>query len=308
MIPFEYHAPDSLEEAIDLLGRYGEAARPLAGGTALLVDMNHGQTHTRPTHLVSLTQLPELDRISRYADGWSIGALTTLTVVEYHPAFAAGALLGLVEATRVLGGRQIRNMGTVGGNICHASPGADMVPPLLCLDAELRLVGGPGTGLGERTVPLDGFLLGPDRTAIEPAELLTDIRIPSPAPRSGAAFLKVMRRHAMDCSIVCVAARITLADDGETCDEARIAIGAAAPVPFRATEAESLLDNERATAELIREVADSAVRAARPITDVRASADYRRMLVRGLVGQAVTKAWDRARAEGPRTGLEGDSG
>jgi CO/xanthine dehydrogenase FAD-binding subunit len=293
MVKFGYHAPTSLEEAIDLLSRYGEAARPLAGGTALLVDMKHGYAHIRPTHLVSLTKLPELDRISRRDGGWSMGSLTTLTAVEAHDAFAGGALLGLVEATRVLGGRQIRNMGTVGGNICHASPGADMVPPLLCLDAELQLTGAEG----ERTVPLDGFLLGPDHTAIRPAEILTEIRIPPPAPRSGSTFLKVMRRHSMDCSIVSVAARITSADDGETCAAARIAIGAAAPVPFRATDAENLLYNERPREELIREVAERAVKAARPITDVRASAEYRRMLVRGLVGRAVTEAWNRARSE-----------
>ena len=290
MVEFEYHAPTSLEEAVELLLRLGDAARPLAGGTALLVDMLAG--HVRPTHLVSLTEVPGLDGI-RGNGGWVIGAMTTLSAIEDAPAFQEGPLVALVEATHVLGGRQIRNMGTVGGNICHASPGADMVPPLLCLDAELRLVGPEG----ERTAPLDGFLLGPDQAALRPAELLTEIRIPPLPPRSGSAFLKVMRRRAMDCSIVAVAARITLAEDGETCAEARIAVGAAAPTPFRAREAEELLRGQGLSDDLMREVAGRAMAAAQPITDVRASAEYRRMLVRGLVARAVSRAWERAKLQ-----------
>jgi len=117
--------------------------------------------------------VPGLARIQRNG-GWTIGALTTLSDVEGHAAFLDGATTALVEATYVLGGRQIRNMGTVGGNICHASPGADMVPPLLCLDATLRLVGPEG----ERQTPLDGFLLGPDRTAIQSTDVLTEIHFP----------------------------------------------------------------------------------------------------------------------------------
>ena len=302
MVRFEYYEPASLEEAIDLLVRHGDAARPLAGGTALLVDMNIG--HIRPTHLVSLTEVTELDQVrtnggpsTRSGRGWTIGALTTLSTIEDYPGFLAGPTIALVEATHVLGGRQIRNVATVGGNICHASPGADMVPPLLCLDAELRLVGPDG----ERTTPLDGFLVGPDRTAIKRAEVLAEVRIPTPPARSGSTFLKVMRRHAMDCSIVAVAVRITLAKDGETCAEARIAVGAAAPVPFRAREAESRLEGRRLTDELVLEAAQRAAAASRPITDVRATAEYRRMLVRGLVTRAVAREWGRARLQ-PREG------
>lgn len=290
MVRFEYHEPTSLDEAIGLLARHGEAARPLAGGTALLVDMKIG--HIRPTHLVSLAAVPGIDHI-RSNGGWSIGAMATLSAIEDFSAFPIGPIVALVEAARLLGGRQIRNMGTVGGNICHASPGADMVPPLLCLDAELRLVGMEG----ERTTPLDGFLVGPDSTAIKPAEVLTEVRLPPPPPHSGSTFLKVMRRRAMDCSIVAVAARVTLAEDGETCAEARIGVGAAAPAPFRAKEAERLLVGQRLSDEILQAAVWRAVEASSPITDVRATAEYRRTLVGGLVSRAVTQAWHRANVQ-----------
>lgn len=290
MIRFEYHAPHSLDEAMDLLVHSGDGARLLAGGTALLVDMNEGITQAE--HLISLSEVPDLNQV-RQNGGWKIGAMVTLSTIEDRAEFLNGAMTALVEATRVLAGRQIRNLGTLGGNICHASPGADMVPPLLCLDAELHLVSPDG----ERFIELKEFLVGPDQTAIRAGEILTEVRIPRPPPRSGSTFLKVMRRQALDCSIVSVGAMVTLAKDHETCAAARIAIGAAAPVPFRAEEAESLLVGQPCDEAIVQAAAERAVSAAQPITDVRASAEYRRLLVKGLVGRAVSQAWRRAKAQ-----------
>jgi carbon-monoxide dehydrogenase medium subunit len=181
-------------------------------------------------------------------------------------------------------------MATLGGNICKASPGADCVPPLLCLDAELVLRG----PTGDRTTPLDGFLTGPDQTSLNPGEVLTAIECPPVPPNSGTASVKIMRRRAVDCSIVAVSVRVTLDDDGDTCREARIGIAAAAPNPFRAKRAEAALVGQSLTDDCIRAAAQLAQQESRPIDDVRASAEYRRLLVETLVKQAIATA--RARA------------
>jgi carbon-monoxide dehydrogenase medium subunit len=286
MKPFDYLQPSTLSEAVALLAHHGEQARIIAGGTALLLDMQHGEI--APTHLISLDHVPGLRTIHENG-GWRIGALATISdVADFavrHPSLRA-----LVDSAWLFGGRQVRNMCTVGGNICKASPGADMVPPLLCLDAELQLSGQDG----QRSTALDGFLVGPDQTAIRPAEVLTEITIPPPPSRTGTAFFKVMRRQAMDCSIVAAAARITLAGDGQTIAEARVALGAAAPNPFRVKQAEALLVGNKLSPRLLHETAIAARDAAHPISDVRASADYRRMLVETLVERAVVRAAERA--------------
>jgi carbon-monoxide dehydrogenase medium subunit len=285
-MPFEYHAPTTLAAVVDLLAQYGPQARLLAGGTALLVDMRHGECE--PEHLVSLWDVPDLAGLHRNG-GLTIGACTTVTAL----AEAAGsdpALAGLREACWQLGARQVQNVATVGGNICKASPGADLVPPLLCLDAGLRLVG----PAGERTTPLDGFLTGPDQTALQPAEVLVAISLPPSPPRTGTAFLKVMRRHAVDCSIVAVAARVTLSVDGRVAETVRVAVGAAAPNPFRATAAEHALADQPLEPAALLAAAQAARAQARPIDDVRASARYRSRLVETLTARALRLAADRA--------------
>lgn len=287
---FQYHQPESLQEAVGLLGEHGPKVAVLAGGTALLIDIKNGEVS--PDHLISLWGIPALDAV-RVNGGLKIGALTTITQLAQALA-GQRPLMALREAALLLGGRQIQNMATVAGNICKASPGADMVPPLLCLDSELRLFGLEG----ERTVGLDGFFTGPDQTAIQPGEILEEISVPAVLPRTGTAFVKIMRRRAIDCSIVAAAARVTLANDGKTCLNARIAVGAAGPVPFRAKEAESLLSGREITPQLAGQAAQLARDSSRPISDVRASADYRRVLVETLVKRALLQAIERASQEG----------
>ncbi len=283
---FDFHQPGTLDGAIELLEKHGRQAALLAGGTALMIDIQRGEVS--PQHLVSLWGLQNLRQL-QLTNRVVIGALASMTEV-------AGAirgtpeLAGLWEAARSVGGRQIQNMATLGGNICKASPGADCVPPLLCLDAEL-VVRGPA---GERITPLDGFLTGPDQTALNPGEVLTAIELPAVPSNSGTASVKVMRRKAVDCSIVAVSARVTLEDDRDTCREARLSIAAAAPNPFRAKRAEAALAGQSLTDECIRAAAQLAQQESRPIDDVRASAEYRRLLVETLVKQAIATAKARA--------------
>lgn len=285
MIHFEYHEPHSLDETIVLLQRYGDDARLLAGGTDLIIAMQ--RRLICPAHVINLLDVPGLDHFEANS-GMIIGTLVTHRQLERTPELQ-GPAIALAEASHVIGGHQIRNIATVGGNICNASPAADTVPPLLCLDAEVRLVG-PDS---ERMVPLDKFFTGPGQTVRTSAEVLTEIRVPPLPPHTATSFFKVGRRKAMELSIVCVAARISLAEDGRTCDEVRIALGAVAPTPIRTYKAETVLRGEKLTQEAIHEAAQVAITEAQPIDDVRASADYRRMVVGTLVERAMAHCLDR---------------
>lgn len=285
MVRFEYHEPDSLDETIALLQRYGDDARLLAGGTDLIIAMQRGLL--RSAHIINLLQVPGLDQI-RVNEGVVIGALVTHRRLE-RAAWLRGPAIALAEGARVIGGHQVRNVATVGGNICNASPAADTVPPLLCLDAEVRLVGHNG----ERTVPLDQFFTGPGQTVRTPMEVLTAIQLPPLPPRTATSFIKIGRRRAMELSIVCVAVRVSLAKDGQTCKEVRIALGAVAPTPIRAHHAEAVLRGEKLTEGTIRKAAQVAVTETQAIDDVRASAEYRRMLVETVVERAVVRCLDR---------------
>ncbi len=286
MNSFDYHQPSTLDEAIELLVRYGDTARILAGGTALYVDMERGQD--QPAHVIGLEKVPDLGTIYENG-GLHIGAYASLTDIK-HFAGTRPDLQAMVDSILLFGGRQIQNVATAGGNICKASPGADMVPPLLCLDAQIRLRGPDG----ERMVPLDGFITGPNRTAIRPAEILTEIILPPVPSNTGTAFQKKMRRQAEDISIVAVAARVSFAADQQTCEDVRIALCAVAPTPFRARTAEEALTGAALDSDSVRRAAQAASDESRPIDDVRASADYRHLLIETLTERALHNAAERA--------------
>ena len=281
---FEYHEPASLAEAVDLGARFSEDGRFLAGGTDLIVQMRRAKV--APRHVIGLHRVPGLDQIE--TNGMMrVGALTTHRAIERCAAFQ-GRLRALVESAQVVGGHQVRNVATVGGNIANASPAADVVPVLLTLDAAVTCVG----PAGERTMPLDAFLLGPGQTARRPGELLTGARFSAPGRGTGTAFLKAGRRRAMEISVVCVAVRLTL--DGERCVEARIALGAVAPTTWRAREAERVLEGRALTPDALREAGRLAAEGCRPVSDVRASARYRLHLVETLVPRALARCLERA--------------
>ncbi len=284
---FEYHEPTSVAEAIDLGARFGADGRFLAGGTDLIIQIHRGKL--RPRHVVSLHRVSGLDGID--ANGSvTLGALVTHRALERHAAFQ-GRLRALVEGAEVVGGHQVRNVGTLGGNIVNASPAADVTLVLLSLDATVTCAG-PG---GERTLPLDGFLAGPGQTALLRGELLTRVRFSALSERSATAFLKAGRRRAMEISVVCVAVRLTLDAAGERCTEARIALGAVAPTTRRARAAEQALVGRALTEAVLRDAGRLAAAESEPISDVRASARYRTLLVETLVARALARCLGRIR-------------
>ena len=283
---FDYHEPTSLREAIELGARFGDA-RFLAGGTDLMVHIHRGRLN--PRHVISLQRVPGLDAIE-VDRTIGIGARVTHRRVESTTAFQ-GSLRALVEGAEVVGGHQVRNVATVGGNIVNASPAADVVVVLLALDATLTCLG----PAGERTLALDGFATAPGVTTLRPSELLTRESFPRLAPRSATAFLKAGRRRAMEISIACVAARLTLDADFERCQDVRVALGAVAPIAMRARAAERYLEGRPLTDEIMREAGRIAAAECRPIGDVRASARYRALLVATLVPRALARCLERIR-------------
>lgn len=286
---FDYHEPTSLREAIELGARFGGDGRFLAGGTDLMVQIHRGRVD--PRHVISLQRVPGLEAIA--GDGTiSIGARVTHRRLERAPDFQ-GALRGLIEGARVVGGHQVRNVATVGGNIVNASPAADVVVVLLALDARLTCVG----PAGERTPALDGFATAPGVTGLGPGELLTRASFPRLAPRSATAFLKTGRRRAMEISIACVAARLTLDADLERCQDVRVALGAVGPTAMCARAAEQYLEGRALTDETMLEAGQIAAAECRPIGDVRASARYRALLVATLVPRVLARCLERARDE-----------
>jgi carbon-monoxide dehydrogenase medium subunit len=279
---FDVHRPSSLAQAVALAQKFGDAARFIAGGTDLMIQI--GRRKLAPDHVIDLSALRALVGIAETPDGFSIGALTTHKAIERHPPFGRD-LVALPQSARVVGGHQVRNVATVGGNIVNASPAADVVAVLLILDAELVLAG----TAGERQVWLDDFLLGPGQTDRRPDEVLASIRFARLPAASATAFLKAGRRRAMEISVVCVAARLTLSADGAACETVRLALGAVGPRVLRARAAETFLAGGAVSAERFRDAGRLAAEGSSPISDVRASARYRRQLVEVMVERALSR-------------------
>jgi len=272
-----YHRPRTLDEALSLKAETADA-RYLAGGTDLLVRMKNGVEDVRS--LISLRSLPELAAITANGAA-SIGAMATLTDVLEHPTLDERYPV-LVEAVRRIGSVQIRNVATLGGNLASAAPCADSAPALLVLDAKVRIAGRDG----HRDLPLVELFTGPRQTCLGPEEVLTAILLDPPRPRARGVFLKKTRVH-VDLALASVAVLVELDADRKTCAHVRIAAGSVAPTPLRLPEVETLMAGEKITPELMARARELARDAVAPISDVRASADYRRhltgvLLVRGL--------------------------
>lgn len=283
---FEYYfRPKTIEEAVSLLASYGKEARLLAGGTDLVPLMRNRAV--MPKYVIDITEIPELDYVRVDKTGTlKIGALATIKAVEQSKTVKEEYPL-LYEATHRLGTTQLRNMATVVGNICRASPSADTAPPLLALDASVEIVGPDGT----KIVPLDGFFTGPGETILDATEMVTEVRVPKPPIGTGTAFLK-STRVADDLAKVNAASVLTVQNG--VCKDVRLALGGVAPTPVRAKKAEQILRDNKLEDELIEVAATTAADETNPITDLRSTDEYRKELSKVLVRRVIKISWKRA--------------
>jgi CO/xanthine dehydrogenase FAD-binding subunit len=285
---FEVALPEDLDECLRFLADRGPESKLLAGGTDLLPQMKNGVT--TPKHVIDLTGVARVHVLESEAKaGLRIGSAVPARQVELDARVRNG-YAAIADAAALIGSVQVRNLASVGGNLCNAAPSADMAPPLLALEAQ-AVIAGPK---GERRVPLSDFFAGVRKTVLGPDELLVEIVTPPPSPRSGGSYIRHTPRRELDIAVVGVASQVTLSNG--VCAKARIALAAVAPTPIRATAAEAALEGKALTPELIDRAAELAVQSARPISDQRGSADFRRHLVRVLTRRTLTAALARAGA------------
>ena len=289
MARFEYLEARTLRQAISLMQRHGEDARIVAGSTDFLVRWRQGVW--QPQYVVDIRRIASLGRITySRSQGLRLGPLAKIRDLESHPSIRQN-YPALAASAASFAGVQVRNLATVGGNICNASPAGDTLPALLAFDAHCRIVGPDG----ERWLPLTDVFAGPGRTVLQNTEVLAEIRLPPPLPGSGSLYIKHSPRGAMDIATLGVASVISLVEGGRVCRTVRIALGAVAPTPIRVPTAENLLSGKTVTPELIREAAWEAQRAAKPIDDIRGSAEHRKAMVEVLTQRTLETAVEMAR-------------
>jgi CO/xanthine dehydrogenase FAD-binding subunit len=283
---FDYIKPASLTEASRFLARRAGEARPLLGGTDIFVRMRDGAWHDR--FLVDVKDLPGLKAVDYDPDdGLFLGAAVTMNRTIEHPAVKAHYPL-LAEAARSVAGYQLRNLATVAGNVCNASPAGDTIGACLAYGARLKVFGAQG----EREVPMDGFFLGPGKTTLQPGELVTALLFPAPPARQASRYLKLGRNALSDLSIVGVTALGSPDANLPSGYRFRLALASVASTPLVPRVAEAILGALPPGAETFAGAAEAAMEACAPIDDVRGSARYRKAMVRNLVRQALTAIWE----------------
>lgn len=287
MIPagFEYHAPTSVGEATGLLARLGEDAKVLSGGQSLIPLLK--LRLASPRHLVDINRIPGLAYVKEAEGTLRIGALArevdldeSAVVRERYPLLA--------DATQSIADPLVRNLATVAGNLAHGDPANDHPAVMLALGAEVTATGPSG----ERRIPIGEFFTGPFETTLRRDELLTEIRVPAPAPRSGGSYMKLERKVG-DFATAAVAAQVTLAADG-TCAAVGIALTNVGLTPIKASKAEAAIRGKRPDESAIKEAAQFAADAAQPEADLRGSVEYKKDMVRVLTARALRKAIERA--------------
>lgn len=290
-----YHEPTSVNECIELLSHYGPDVCLLAGGTDLVVKLR--SRAIRPKAVISLGSLEGLRNFERKSDGSvEIGAMKTLREIEQSDVLADGFDL-IRQGAGHVSSVQVRNVATLGGNSCNASPSADTVPGLIASEVMARIVGSGG----ERLIPLEDFFKGPGKTVLGSGEILAGFHLPPFPPLTGGAYKKHSIRGNMDLAIVGVAARLTL-DQDDRVEQVRVILGAVAPTPLRAGRAEEILLGHVPEEKIIEKAARAAAEDAKPISDQRGTAQYRREMVRVWTRYAIQEAFQKAHGTNPPRG------
>jgi carbon-monoxide dehydrogenase medium subunit len=287
----DYAAPRTVAEAINLLAGKGDRARLLAGGTDIIVQVREGRRDL--DLLIDAKFIPELNELTfDPRQGLRLGAAVPCYRI-YEDQVIARVYPGLIDAVSLVGGIQIQSRASVGGNLCNASPAADTVPSLIALEGVAEIAG----PAGKREVPVEQFCTAPGRTVLGRGELLVAVRLPPPRPRSGAHYQRFIPRNEMDIAVVGVGAAVVLDESGSRCVSARVALAAVAPTPLLVPEAGSTLVNGPLSDDLVHRAAAAAFAAARPISDMRGDAAYRKHLVGVLTRRTIQGAIARARED-----------
>jgi carbon-monoxide dehydrogenase medium subunit len=287
VIKYEYLMPATLDEAISNYKDHRGNAKYIAGGTEMMREIKAGELKLQ--YLISLRQVKELGQIKHEDGTLRIGSMVTHRDLELATSLM-GKFDGLVDAVSNIGTVQIRNVATIGGNLCNASPAADSAPPLLVLDSQIVLAGIDGG----RRLPIEDFFKGVNKTALADNELLAEILVPAPDEGSGSAFMKNIRAGA-DISKINCAVLVKRQDD--VCETCRVAFGSVAPTPIRIKKVEEYLKGKKVDEALIRSAGEMASEEIKPITDIRSTAEYRKDVSKVIFRDVFYKAWKRAGGE-----------
>ena len=286
-----YARPETLKEAVALLAEHDGRARPLAGGTDIIVQVREG--HRDLDLMVDVKRIPQLRQLTHdAAEGLVLGA--AVPCCEFYENSGIASLYpGLVAAAELVGGTAIQSRASFGGNLCNSSPAADTIPALIAHEA-MCVIAGPG---GQREVPVESFCTAPGRNVLGPGELLVSMRMPTPRPNSGAHYLRFIPRNEMDIAVVGAGSAVVLNDAGDTFVSGRVGLGAVAPTPLLVEEAGEILSGSPVSDAVIEQAAAAASRAASPISDMRGTIEQRKHLAGVLTRRTLVKAVARARGE-----------
>ena len=287
MQAFDYVAPKKVEEVITLLANKNGDARILCGGTDLIVQLREGRR--KAGLVIDVKHIPELTQITYDENGLRIGAAASCHDICADP-IVQRQYPGLVDGIHLIGGVQIQSRASVGGNLCNASPAADAIPALIVHEAVCNIAGPNGV----RTLPVEEFCVAPGQNALKAGEFLVSINVPTPKEKFGAGYLRFIPRNEMDIAVVGAGVSIVLDDDKKHFVSARIALGAVAPTPLFVPAAGASLAGKPTTSEYIKQAASVAQFFARPITDLRGTAEHRKHLCAVLVERALDIAIERA--------------
>lgn len=290
MRDFDYAAPTSLADALALMAAANGSAKALAGGTDLIDHVRTGRLS--PDLLVDVKKLPELNVLQAGSDGLRIGAAVPCWQIIGNPDVVRD-YTALVDSCQIIGGIQIQNRASIGGNLCNSGPAADSIPSIIALSGQCVIAGKNGS----RQIPAERFCTGPGKNDLQPGELLVELKFPVPPPHSGSHYRRFIPRNEMDIAVVGVGAAVTLDSSGQTFTAARIALGAVGPTPLLATDAAAALVGKAVSDESIAAAASAAKAVATPISDMRGTAEFRVHLVGVLVERVLKAAVARARGE-----------